>query len=98
MYDKPALWLREPRPEGDGHATHLCDTDSNGETEMGPDRESPPSTPRWVKVFGIATLVTVLLVVVMMATRVGGRHGPGRHMRSGCSGGHASHVGGAQRP
>ncbi len=36
------------------------------------------STPRWVKVFGIVTLVLVLLVVVV-ALMIGGKHGPGRH-------------------
>ncbi len=39
-----------------------------------------PGTPRWVKVFGIVVLVLVVLIVVMMATGVGGKHGPGRHM------------------
>jgi len=42
-----------------------------------------PGTPRWVKVFGIVVLVFVLVVVVHMATGVGGMHGPGRHMPSG---------------
>jgi hypothetical protein len=36
-------------------------------------------TPRWVKVFGIAALVLVLLVVVLIVTGRGGEHGPGRH-------------------
>ncbi len=34
-------------------------------------------TPRWVKVFGIVGLVLVLLVVA--ALLIGGKHGPGRH-------------------
>ncbi|OLE65306.1 MAG: hypothetical protein AUG03_05375 [Acidobacteria bacterium 13_1_20CM_2_68_14] len=55
---------------------------ANPHPDLGPDRGSPPGTPRWVKVFGIVGLVLVLLVVVMMATGVGGKHGPGRHMPS----------------
>lgn len=41
---------------------------------------SSPSTPRWVKLFGIIALVLVLLVGVMLLS--GGEHGPGRHMPS----------------
>ena len=42
------------------------------------DGESPPSTPTWVKLFGIAVLVLVLVLVAMML--IGGvRHGPGLH-------------------
>ena len=47
-----------------------------------------PGTPRWAKVFGIIALVLVLLVVVIMASGVGGDHGPGRHMPSGGVGGY----------
>jgi hypothetical protein len=36
----------------------------------------PYSTPRWVKVFGIATLILILLIGIMLLT---GNHGPGRH-------------------
>ena len=50
------------------------------QTHVGPDRESPPSTPRWVKVFGITVIVLALLVVIMIFTGVGGQHGPGRHI------------------
>jgi len=46
-----------------------------------------PGAPRWVKVFGIIAIVVVLLLVVLKLT---GHHGPGRHMRSGDVGGHAS--------
>jgi hypothetical protein len=45
---------------------------------LGPDRESPPGMPRWVKVSGIVVVVLVLLVVIVMFV-VGGQHGPGRH-------------------
>lgn len=46
-----------------------------------PDRRSPPSTPRWVKVSVIIAIVLVLLVVIMMFIS-GGKHGPMRHMSS----------------
>jgi hypothetical protein len=36
----------------------------------------PYSTPRWVKLFGIATLILVLLIGIMLLI---GEHGPGRH-------------------
>ncbi len=42
----------------------------------------PPTTPRWVKVLGMITLVAVLLVVVMMVAS-GGQHGPSRHAPGG---------------
>jgi hypothetical protein len=38
-----------------------------------PDRGSPPSTPRWVKVFGIILIVLVLAVVILHLT--GSNHG-----------------------
>ncbi len=65
---------------------------------MGTDGGGYPGTPRWVKASGIVVLVFVLLVVVIMATGVGGRHGPGRHMRSGGAGGHTPPVAGGQPP
>lgn len=43
------------------------------------DHGSPPSTPRWVKVLGIIGIVVILLVVLMLATGLGGPHGPRRH-------------------
>ena len=60
------------------------------DTGVRPDRGPAavyPGTPRWVKVFGIITLVVFLLVVAIIATGVGG-HGPGRHVPSGGAGGH----------
>ena len=39
--------------------------------------ESTTSTPRWVKVFGIITIIVGLLFVVQLVG--GGRHGPSRH-------------------
>ena len=48
------------------------DIDHTDDIDLGP----APSTPRWVKVFGIAFLVLVLLFIIMIASG----HGPGRHM------------------
>lgn len=50
----------------------------------------PHTTPRWVKVFGIMAIVLILAIVIGLLTGVagpGGRHGPGRHLPSGGSGG-----------
>lgn len=47
----------------------------------------PTGAPRWVKVSGIIAAVLVLLVLIVMLAS-GGRHGPGRHLRSGDGGGH----------
>lgn len=47
----------------------------------------PTGAPRWVKVSGIIAIVLVLLIVAVLLAS-GGRHGPGRHLRSGDSGGH----------
>ena len=44
-----------------------------------PDRGSSPSTPRWVKVFGIIVIIVVLLVGIVMLTGLGGQHGPALH-------------------
>jgi hypothetical protein len=51
--------------------------------------ESRPGTPRWVKVFGIITLVVVLLFVILKLAG-GGGHGPSRHMPRGDPGGQTS--------
>lgn len=50
------------------------------QTHIKPNHELPPSTPRWVKVFGIVVLVVILLVVIILVTGIGGPHGPGRHI------------------
>lgn len=55
-----------------------------GDTDVGIDRESPPGTPRWVKVFGVAFLLLVLMIIVMMASG----HGPGRHFSGASIGSH----------
>ena len=67
--------------------THMANTpanrDSAGSSGVDPDRDSPPRTPRWVKVFGIIALVIVLLFLILMLTRgPSGGHGPGRHFSS----------------
>ena len=47
----------------------------------------PIGAPRWVKVSGIIAAVLVLLILIVMLAS-GGRHGPGRHLRSSEGGGH----------
>ncbi|MCX6024560.1 MAG: hypothetical protein NTZ05_23075 [Chloroflexi bacterium] len=59
-----------------------ANSETDGDIPMGPDRGSPPPTPRWVKVSGIVALVLILLVGIMLMTGLGGNHGPGRHMPS----------------
>ena len=54
-------------------------TESTRGAEGRDDGESPPATPRWVKLFGIVALAVVALVVVVIAVG-GGNHGPGRHL------------------
>lgn len=49
----------------------------------------PYSTPRWVVIAGIITLVLVLLFAIMMLVG-GSEHGPGRHKPSG--GGPSAHT------
>ncbi len=46
----------------------------------------PYRTPRWVKIAGIIAIVLVLLIGIILATGIGGEHGPGRHMPSGDAG------------
>jgi hypothetical protein len=51
--------------------------DTGDDAGMEPDLGPAPSTPRWLKVFGIAFLVLVLLVAIMMAHgMMAGGHGP----------------------
>lgn len=42
-----------------------------------------PRTPRWVKVAGVIVVVAILLIGIILATGLGGSHGPGRHQPSG---------------
>lgn len=51
-----------------------------------------------MKVSALVALVAALLLVVLMATGLGGKHGPGRHMRSGGTGGHTAPAAGEHRP
>jgi hypothetical protein len=50
--------------------------DTGNNTNLRPDHGSPPSTPPWVKVFGVIALVLVLLFVILHLTGRGfGDHG-----------------------
>ncbi len=60
--------------------------DTSDDTGVRPTENRPPSTPRWVKVFGVIAVILVLLVVVIMVAGRGGEHGPGRHVPSGDAG------------
>jgi hypothetical protein len=51
--------------------------------DLPPNLNGKPSTPRWVKVFGIIGIALVLLFVILKFTGIGGEHGPARHMPSG---------------
>ncbi|AJY76828.1 hypothetical protein [Paenibacillus beijingensis] len=42
--------------------------DSSDDTRVRSDRGSTPSTPRWVKVFGIIGLVLILLFIILHLT------------------------------
>ncbi len=50
-----------------------------------------PRTPRWVKLFGIAALVLLLLFVASIVAGI--RHGPGVHQAPGAPGGSTPAVG-----
>ena len=50
------------------------------------DRAAGTGTPRWVKLFGIVTVLVVVAFVVLQLAGVGGRHGPGRHAPVGETG------------
>lgn len=43
-----------------------------------PNNHDDTGTPRWVRVFGIISLVVVLVFVTLLLAG-GGRHGPRRH-------------------
>ncbi|MFC4711755.1 hypothetical protein [Planococcus dechangensis] len=42
------------------------------------EKDQPPRTPRWLKVFGLIAIALILLVIAIMLFG-GGNHGPGRH-------------------
>jgi hypothetical protein len=48
-------------------------------TPLEVNQSSVYRTPRWVKWFGIVTLIAIVLLAVIILT---GDHGPGRHMPS----------------
>jgi hypothetical protein len=48
------------------------------------------STPRWVKLFGIAALVLALIILMVIFTGIGGPHGPGRHLQGAVVGDEAA--------
>ncbi len=52
--------------------------DTGDDTGAGPGRGATTGAPRWVKVFGIIALVSIVLVGILLLTG-GGSHGPGRH-------------------
>lgn len=56
-----------------------------------PERRSTTDTPRWVKLFGIGTIVLVLLVIIIMLIS-GGEHGPGRHFKSNNTSGYTPYI------
>jgi hypothetical protein len=51
--------------------------DGADDTGLEPDRESPPSTPPWVKAFGIGVVVLVLLFAGLHLTGNAPTHMPG---------------------
>jgi hypothetical protein len=69
------------------HMTELpphpdANRDISNDTALRPDRRSvpstPPSTPRWVKVFGIIFILLILLIIIMHLAGFGfGGHGAG---------------------
>jgi len=54
------------------------------QTHLRPNRESPPGTPRWVKVFGIAVIILLLLFGILHLT---GNHLGGHMPPVGAGGG-----------
>jgi len=68
---------RTAQPIEDLYANASDDTGSQ------PDRESPPSTPRWVKVFGITAIVLLLLFAGLHLTGKAPSHMPSSGMEHG---------------
>lgn len=64
----------------DGWRNPALSPDTSDDTGAGPDRESLPTTPRWVKVVGVALLILVLVIGVLASGIAGGEHGPSRHV------------------
>ncbi len=51
--------------------------DTSDDMRMVPDRESPPSAPRWVKAFGIIAIVLILAFAGLHLTGNAPTHMPG---------------------
>ncbi len=49
------------------------------DTDVQPDRTSPPRMPPWVKWPAIVIGILLVVFLVLQLTGVGGNHGPGRH-------------------
>jgi hypothetical protein len=65
-----------PPAENLHRAGPLPDPNAGVDIVREPDRESPPSTPRWVKVFGITAIVLVLLFAGLHLTGNAPMHMP----------------------
>ena len=72
--------------------------DLGNDIERERNGESPPAAPRWVKAFGIAAIVLVVLFIVMVVSGHGGPHSPLRHLRHGEADTHPSPVAGPRQP
>lgn len=59
----------------------MADLSDQRDARVDPGDEATAGMPRWVKVFGVVTVVVVLLFLILMFTRgPGGRgHTPFRH-------------------
>lgn len=60
----------------------MTDPSPNTAADVRPTEDRPPSTPRWVKVFGVIGIVLVLLFGIIKFAG-SGNHGPDRHIPSG---------------
>lgn len=60
-------------------------SESNSAPASAPSPQPTYRTPRWVIISGIVALIVVLLIILVMATGIGGEHGPGRHNPTGTS-------------
>jgi hypothetical protein len=54
--------------------------DKNLQGNVRTERDALPTTPPWVKVFGI--IIVILFVLFIGLQLFGGGHGPGRHLPS----------------
>jgi hypothetical protein len=62
----------------DAKAESLPYADAGDDASAGPSVGRAGGTPRWVKGFGLAALIVVLLIGALVLLG-GGSHGPGRH-------------------